>query len=124
LEVKFALNTDIATVHRQLTRYYEVIARDPARIAAEAETVFRQRLALGLYDQPANRLEAMKTLRFARDISRFQFIPILVDDNPHGTLLDLERMAGLPFAGQVKVFFTGFAMWERNLRSLAPVPGG
>jgi hypothetical protein len=118
-EVKFALNTDIAEVHQQLARYYEAIADDPSGIAEEAEVVFRQKLELGLYDQPKNRIEAMKTLRLSRAIERFQFILVLVDYNPYSTLLDLKRLADLPFADQVKVFFTGFAMWETNLTSIS-----
>lgn len=118
MEVKFALNTDIAEVHQQLARYYGAIAGNPAGIIEEAETIFRQKLELGLYDQPQNRLEAMKTLRFSQDVDRFQFILVLVDYNPHSSLLKLDELANLPFASQVKVFFTGFAMWETNLKSI------
>jgi hypothetical protein len=34
------------------------------------------------------------------------------------SLLNLDELANLPFASQVKVFFTGFAMWETNLTSI------
>ncbi len=65
LEVKFALNGDIGTVHEQLARYYRAVEARADKFAEECETVFRQKLALGLYEQPPGRLEAMKTLTFA-----------------------------------------------------------
>ena len=119
MELKFALNHDISDVAGQLARYYEAVKPKAASIAEEAETIFRQKLELGLYDQPAERIEAMKTLTFARDIARFQFVLALVDYNPNSALLDLASLAQLPFADQVKVFFSGFAMWQQNVKPLA-----
>jgi len=43
---------------------------------------------------------------------------VLVDFNPNSSLLDLKKLADLPFANQVKVFFTGFAMWQQNVKSI------
>jgi hypothetical protein len=125
MELKFALNRDIADVHSQLARYYEAVKPLAASIAEEGETIFRQKLELGLYDQSPKRIEAMKTLTFARDIARFQFVVVLVDYNPNSALLDLAKLAQLPFADQVKVFFGGFAMWQQNVKPLAAlnVPG-
>jgi hypothetical protein len=115
MEIKFALNTDIQEVHEQLARYYEPIRRNAAYIAEEMETIFRQKLALGLYHQSADRLRAMKTLTFSRDIKDFQFILVLVDYNPYSSLLAMEEIRKLPFADQVKVFHTGFGMWKENV---------
>jgi hypothetical protein len=125
IELKFALNRDIADVGGQLARYYEAVRPLAASIAEEGETIFRQKLELGLYDQAPERIEAMKTLTFARDIARFQFVLVLVDYNPNSALLDLAKLAQLPFADQVKVFFGGFAMWQQNVKLLAAlnVPG-
>ncbi len=119
MELKFALNQDIADVAGQLARYYEAVKPKAASIAEEGETIFRQKLELGLYDQPSERIEAMKTLTFARDIARFQFVLVLVDYNPNSALLDLAKLAQLPFANQVRVFFSGFAMWQQNVKPLA-----
>lgn len=118
MEVKFALNADISRVHRQLARYYDALRANAARIADEAQSMFRQRLELGLYEQDPQRIEAMKTLTFARDVDRFRIILVLVDYNPHSSRLDLEKLARLPFADQIKVFFSGFAMWQQNLHDL------
>ena len=118
MEVKCALNQDMAEVHNQLSRYYEAIEPRAASIAEEGERIFRQKLELGLYDQPRERIEAMKTLTFSRDIARFQFILILVDYNPNSSMLNLKSLARLRFATQVKVFFGGFAMWQQNVLSL------
>jgi hypothetical protein len=63
----------------------------------------------------------MKTLTFSEDIDRFQFILVLVDFNPYSSLFDLGKLAELPFANQVKVFHTGFAMWETILKPAADI---
>jgi hypothetical protein len=118
MEIKFALNKDIQEVHNQLAKYYEPIKRNAALIAEEMETVFRQKLALKLYDQPSDRINAMKTLTFSRDIKDFQFIIILVDYNQNSTLLDLKSIKELPFADQIKVFHTGFGMWKHNVSGM------
>lgn len=115
IEIKFALNQEIRHVHQQLARYYEAVRAKAADVAADAESMLRQRLKLGLYDQAQNRLDAMRTLTFARDIEQFQFILVLVDYNPRSSLFGLERLAGLSFADQIRVFHCGFSMWEHNL---------
>jgi hypothetical protein len=117
MEIKFALNPDIKAVHKQLARYYESISREAAVIAEELETVFKQKLALDLYHQSAERLRAMKTLTFSRDIRDFQFILVLVDYNPNSSRLEMEQIRQLPFADQVRVFRTGFGMWQENVRA-------
>jgi hypothetical protein len=118
MEVKFGLNTDINEVHQQLERYYEDIKPRAASIAEEGETILKQKLELGLYDQSADRLEAMKTLCFSRDISHFQFILLLVDFNPYSKILNLDNLKSLPFASQVRIFYSGFAMWHQNIKPI------
>ncbi len=118
MEIKFALNQDIQDVHQQLARYYEPIKNNAASIAEEMECLFRQKLALKLYDQPVERLGVMGTLTFSRNIKDFQFILVLVDYNPNSSLLVLEKISNLPFAGQIKVFQTGFGMWSHNVKPI------
>jgi len=115
MEIKFALNQDIQLVHEQLAKYYEPIKKNAANIAEEMEGVFKQKLVLGLYNHPLNRLNAMKTLTFSREIKDFQFILILVDYNRNSRLLALEKIKNLHFADQVKVFYSGFGMWQHNV---------
>ncbi len=122
MEVKFALNTDISSVHQQLEQYYELVKANLAQVVTDLENMFWQSLELGLYDQAAERLEAMKTLVFSRDIKQFQFILILVDYNPYSSQLDLSKLKELPFADQVRVFRTGFAMWENQLQTVKDAP--
>jgi hypothetical protein len=119
LEVKFALNQDIKGVQHQLQRYYDAIKTDAHDIALEIEGIFLQKLELGLYQQDSKRLEAMKTLTVARSIEAFQFVLVLVDYNPYSALFDPTAFKDLPFAKQVKLYYSGFAMWERKLESLA-----
>jgi hypothetical protein len=119
IEIKYGLNQDIREVHDQLEGYYHFIDCNPEAFAIEAETVFKQKLELGLFHrQPKGRLAAMKTLVFSTDLSQFQFIVILVDYNPHSGLHDLAALAKLPFAGQVRVWQTGFGMWAEKLKPL------
>ena len=118
-EVKFALNQDIQAVHEQLNRYYEAIKGQAAEIALETEIVFKQKLSLGLFNQSLQRLEAMETLSFAREIEKFQFILALVDYNPNSKLFDPHKLAQLPFAKQVRLYQGGFAMWGDNLLPVA-----
>ncbi len=117
MEVKFALNPDIQSVHEQLARYYDALKDHAANFAKELEEVFKQKLSLGLYCQSQERLNAMKTLTFSRDIKDYQFILVLVDYNPYSSLLVMDKIRQLPFAAQVKVFHTGFGMWQGNVRA-------
>jgi hypothetical protein len=118
MELKFALNTDIKEVHNQLAGYYESIKDNAALVAEELETVFKQKLSLNLYDQSTDRINAMKTLTFSRDINKFQFILIFVDYNQNSSLLNLASIEKLPFAKQVKVFHAGFGMWHHNVKEI------
>jgi len=115
MEIKFALNADIQNIHDQLSRYYDAVKQRPADIAEEAADMFQQKLDLGIYSQDKKRLEAMRSLEFSKDIDQFQFILIFVDYNPHSTLLNLDRLKTLPFSNQIKIFYSGFAMWEKNM---------
>lgn len=119
MEIKFALNQDIQEIHEQLAKYYEPIKKKAADVALEMETIFKQKLALNLYNQPLDRLNAMKTLTFSQDINSFQFILVLVDYNQNSRLLALEKVKNLPFADQIKVFHAGFGMWQHNVKSLS-----
>ena len=119
MEIKFALNSDIKDVHNQLNRYYNALEPRAAEFAEEMETAFQQKIELGLYNQSQDRLDAMKTLSFSKDIKDFQFILILVDYNRNSTLLDLGEIANLHFAKQVKIFDSGFGMWHQNVKPLA-----
>jgi hypothetical protein len=120
-EVKFALNQDIQDVHDQLQRYYDAIKARVVEFAEETQAIFKQKLELGLFDLSPERLEAMKTLTFSRELEAFQFILILVDYNPHSRLYDEEGLKRLPFASQVRLMRSGFAMWRSNLRPIAGI---
>jgi hypothetical protein len=117
LEIKFALNPDIQQVHDQLAKYYEIIKSNPASFAEEMQGIFRQKLSLGLYHQSVERINAMKTLTFSTDLKDFQFVIILVDYNQNSTLFTLDKVRKLPFADKVRIFHTGFGMWQENVRS-------
>jgi hypothetical protein len=109
MEVKYALNPDIQHIDQQVERYFDSL--DPVRFALQAECILQQKLELGLFKGSKAQLEAMKTLAFSREIEQFQILLILIDYNPNSKLFDKAKLARLPFAGQVRVFKTGMAMW-------------
>jgi hypothetical protein len=115
MELKFALNTDIQEVHNQLERYHSAVTERAKEVAEETEAVFWQKLDLGLFDQPDDRIEAMKTLRVTRNPDEFRYVLVLVDYNPHSKLFDAERLKSLPFADRLSIFHGGFAMWQKQL---------
>ncbi len=73
MEVKFALNQDIGKLHDQLTRYYDAMKQDYAGITAEFEGIFKQKLDLGLFNQPLDRINALKT---SNDQPQYKVSPI------------------------------------------------
>ncbi|MBX3051124.1 MAG: hypothetical protein KF753_06610 [Caldilineaceae bacterium] len=121
MEIKYALNDDIREVHEQLAHYYKSIAPQSAAIAAEMQSLFHQKLEQGLYRMPQYRIDALKTLTFSPDISQFQFVVIFVDYNPNSSKLNLQKLSELPFANQIRIFHSGFAMWQQNVQ---PLPAG
>jgi hypothetical protein len=50
---------------------------------------------------------------------KFQFILILIDYNPNSRLFQPTALRALPFAAQIKIFQTGFGMWQQNVHTLA-----
>ena len=118
IEIKFALNVEIQRVHDQLNRYYRAISDRTEFVAIEAERVFKQKLELGLFEQPADRIEAMKTLKVSQDPKEYQYVLILIDYNPYSRLLDLDRFQHLPFADRLSIFHAGFAMWQKNFETV------
>jgi hypothetical protein len=60
----------------------------------------------------------MQTLRVSRDIDQVQFIVLLVDYNPNSKLLNKPALQALPFASQIRLMHTGFAMWQQNVLSV------
>jgi hypothetical protein len=61
-------------------------------------------------------LKALKTLKISDHIEVFKFILVMVDYIPSSSLLDLEKIAALPFSDQIKVFQSGFGMWEISMK--------
>ncbi len=118
MEVKFALNADIQRVDEQLSRYYQAIQADFTAMAEEVEGILKQKLALGLFDQPPNRLEAMQTLSISRELDDCHFILFLIDYNPFSRHLHKEKLASLSFAKQIRIFHGGFALWETALEKI------
>ena len=67
--MKFALNTDIREVHKQLERYCSAVSERAEEVVFKTETVFRQKLDLGLFDQPRDRVEALGQARDSKNMA-------------------------------------------------------
>lgn len=118
LEIKFALNTDIKEVHSQINRYYDYISKHSKRLAEECQEIFRQKVLLGLLNQSQERMEALESLTFSENVDDYEFILVLVDYNPNSSLFNQTSLLNLPFASQMKIFQTGFAMWKQNVGAI------
>lgn len=116
LELKYALNSDIGKVAQQLRRYHDAVTQRGEGIAKEIQGLWDQRLQLGLFNQTPDRLEAMATLRVTLDTEKFQYVVVLIDYNPHSGLFEQARreLAEVRFADRVRLFHTGFAMWQAD----------
>ena len=117
-ELKFALNSDLREVQDQIQRYYNYIANNSKSFAQECHQVFNQKIILGLLNQPKDRMDALKTLAFSENVEDYKFILVLIDYNPNSTLFALDKLKQLPFASQISIFETGFAMWKQNVTAI------
>jgi hypothetical protein len=117
MEVKYGLNADIKQIHMQLSRYYDAVEANAEAIAVENESILKQKLSLGIFKQPQNRLDAMKTLHISQRIEDFQFVIFLIDFNPYSSLLNEQELWKLPFANQIRLYKGGLALWQPNLFS-------
>ncbi len=118
LEVKFSLNPDIGQLHKQLSRYYGSVAADVERISHEAQTLLRQKIDLGLFNQSPNRMKALRTLTISRRIEDVRFVVVLVDYNPHSGKLDTDALGQLCFAKQIDLFHVGYGLWDAKCVSV------
>jgi hypothetical protein len=118
MEVKFALNRDIQQLHDQIEGYYNLIKQRGPQLADEYQGILDQKLELGLFDRRHELIDAMKTLRISPDIEQLRFRIILVDYNPYSEHLNLDSLKSLSFADKIQLFYSGFAMWDINSKTL------
>lgn len=118
IEVKFALNSDIKDIASQVEGYYTSVAEKIDAFTSEIKNLLVQKIDLGLFKANQNRLEAMKQLEISTDPKDIQIILCLVDYNPASRLMDYDPIRALPFADQVKMFNSGFGMWEETMPSV------
>ena len=114
LEVKFGLNQDIQNLDEQLGRYYGYVKNNINDLIQEYKVMLDQRLQLGLYNQSEEKLQALKKIKFSKDINEFYFHVVLVDYNPKSSYVVTarEKLKRLSFAKQIRIFYKGFALWH------------
>lgn len=117
MEVKFALNADIRHIATQVEGYYASISDKIDDFAKEIKSLLTQKIDLGLFKDARNRLDAMKQLEISTDQKELQIILGLIDYNPGSTLFDPDSIRTLPFANQIKIFRSGFGMWQESMES-------
>jgi hypothetical protein len=115
IEVKFALNSDIKNIASQVEGYYTSISEKIEDFAVEIKNLLVQKIDLGLFKDTQNRLDAMKQLKISTDPNDIQIILGLVDYNPASKLLDYGPIKALPFANQIRIFRSGFGMWQDSM---------
>lgn len=115
IEVKYGLKGGVEGLCDQMQRYYDIFAKHAADIAAEAEGILRQKIALGLVSGGSeDAIRKLATLPISRNIDDVRFVVALVDYNPNSRLLDLDGLSKLDFAKQIEVFQLGFGLWQAN----------
>ncbi|MFQ5809942.1 MAG: hypothetical protein ACE5JM_10015 [Armatimonadota bacterium] len=119
MEVKYGLNPDIRKLPQQLSRYHDDLDNRISEVTAEAETLLRQKVELGLFVGTLAQLEALKTLTVSRRIEDVRYVVVLVDYNPWSKLLDLDLLRDLEFGDRIDIFHVGFALWRRNAEPIA-----
>lgn len=114
-ELKYSNNPDIKDIDKQISKYYNYISQNIDDLAKETESLLKTKTNFGLLKQNNERLNALKTLSVSKDINDVVIIIVLIDYNPHSTKFDINKLKVLPFRNQIRLFKTGFAVWERNL---------
>ncbi|HEX2922468.1 MAG TPA: hypothetical protein VHS28_00385, partial [Chloroflexota bacterium] len=122
IEVKFGLNNDIYKVCDQLRRYYCYVRGNIEEAAEGAERLLKQKIDLGLFDQPQNRLDAMRTLKISRRVEDLRCGVVLVDYNPNSTLLDGNKWVIEAMPQPVDVFRAGLGLWVCGCSAQTPLP--
>jgi hypothetical protein len=117
VEVKFALNSDIKDIATQVEGYYTSISENIETFAGMIKTLLEQKVDLGLFQQDQARLDAMRQLEISTDPKDIHIILGLIDYNPASTLLDCSQINSLPFSNQIKIFRSGFGMWQDAMES-------
>lgn len=120
IEVKFGLNNDIQNLHEQLERYYNYVKNHTNELVEEYQVIFAQKLKLNLMNQNEDKLRALSEVKFSNNIDDFRFVIVLVDYNPRGKLVERAKIGlkKLSFADQIRIYYTGFALWEQNAELL------
>lgn len=121
IEVKYALNPQMAEIADQIRRYYDYLRRNMKSVCEEMELVLKQKLTLGLIERTERQISQLKNLKLDQQIESSEIILYLIDYNPNSKLIDkmIEKAERLDFAKQVRIACGGFALWDQSSKSLA-----
>ena len=123
IEVKYALNSDIQDLAKQIERYYSYLSqgRNMKSICEDMQKVLRQKLELGLVSGTTKeQRDQLGQLTIDTNLKLAETIIYLIDYNPNSTLFARAKpkLTELPFARQILIAYGGFAMWDQGLKPL------
>ena len=116
IEVKYALNKEIGSAHKQLERYYEYLESSYKNLCREIELILRQKLTLGLIERDEKQIRRLEKLEVDKDLKTAEIVLFLVDYNPYSKYKNNLICAAkeLPFSDQVRIADGGLAMWDKK----------
>jgi hypothetical protein len=119
LELKYSLNPDIGDIDQQLLKYYNAVNSKLKNIIQETKELLKIKAELGLFNISKAQKEAFKQFRFSENIKDVLILIGLIDYNPNSTKFDSSKLSQLPFKDQIRIFHTGFAIWDKKLESIS-----
>jgi hypothetical protein len=120
IEVKYALNPQMADIETQISRYYDYLANNMESICDEMELVLKQKLALKLIERTEQQISQLMKLKLDRGIKSVEIILYLIDYNPNSRLKNamIEKAGQLRFADQIRIACGGLALWHQSSSKL------
>ncbi|MDM7998849.1 MAG: hypothetical protein QUS33_02310 [Dehalococcoidia bacterium] len=121
IEVKYDNNNDIQDLSEQVEGYYSCLRQNMRLICDDMKEVLRQKLEIGLVtgldSAQTNRL---RKLNLDTSPESAEIVIYLVDHSPNSPLFARARpkLRKLPFAAQILIARSGFAMWNTSVRPL------
>ena len=112
-EVKYGLHGGVEKLVAQVEQYHEAISDHFEEFANEMESLFRQKVELGLYSVLAKD-GALDSLQLSRDVDTARIALVLADYNPHSKRLGRVDFNPDFFPHRIDVFSVGYGLWKAN----------
>jgi len=123
IEVKYALNPQMADTKTQISRYYDYLVNNMKNICDEMELILKQKLALRLIERTEQQISQLMKLKLDQRIESAEIILYLIDYNPNSKLKNtmIEKASQLRFANQIRIACGGLALWRQSSEQVMSV---